>query len=304
MGDLPTASIRTFYPSPRFTTTLRIKAEDYEGNKPGIAETVLLEDGVPIKTIDNLFMGYDAVDLTRKPGTHRYALQVTDNDGNTIWTEGLEINFTGFTKENTPEATIKASLPVCRKTTEIVVDKKDGLDNKGLEWIKVYQDGNLLKTDQYFSLTKTVKVTNTPGKHTYYAELKYVDGPIIKSPEITVEYRGIDDTLLPTAIISSEIKEPGQSTQLKVEWKDNYDNQCVKRVNIFEDDALVSILEDQVSFSKLNVDPKTPGMHRYHAEVEYRGGHTITTDPIEVNFSGEIVDLDPTIHIFHQNSNE
>ena len=243
MGEGIEAKLKVDNSSVRQCVRLEVDAVDMGGENAGIAKVVILEDGKPIHENTNHLI-YTPYYATSAPGKRVYWALVFDNDGNLVKTNEVVVDYTGFTASNLPEVHIKASLPECRRTTRIEVFEHEGYsDIHGVEWIQVYEDGQPL--DFVFappSLTNIIKKEVTheqTGKHLYNAEVKYKDGPIVKTETIEVDYKGIESTLLPKATISTKLSDAGRSTKLSVWDEDKYDNEGVETVRVFEDGKLV-----------------------------------------------------------------
>ncbi|MBS3158980.1 hypothetical protein J4206_06865 [Candidatus Woesearchaeota archaeon] len=301
MGDIPTATLTVDYQAPRQTLELTVRTYDLEGTNPGIAKVSILEDDKVIHTdLEYLFSSTVKVTHTT-PGTHTYKALITDKDGNTVRTQEIPVNFTGYTQDNLPTATLEASLQTCRRTTEFTIRQRDMFDNKGVEWVKLYEDGNLIYTDTNHFFSTQTKVTHSePGTHEYFAEVKYKDGPIIRTSNMQVMYAGIEEkTLLPTAELSSVTAEAGQSVQLSVRWRDEYDQDTIQSIRILEDGKPILTKIDQIFLFQEKIIPTNYGPHNYQAEINFKNGPTITTNAVMVNFSGQAIDTAPRAEIYY-----
>ena len=301
MGDIPTATLTVDYQAPRQTLELTVRTYDLEGTNPGIAKVSILEDDKVIHTdLEYLFSNTVKVTHTT-PGTHTYKALITDKDGNTVRTQEIPVNFTGYTQDNLPTATLEASLQTCRRTTEFTIRQRDMFDNKGIEWVKLYEDGNLIYTDTNHFFSTQTKVTHSePGTHEYFAEVKYKDGPTIRTSNMQVNYAGIEEkTLLPTAELSSVTAEAGQSVQLRVRWRDEYDKDTVQSIRILEDGKPILTKIDQIFLFQEKIIPTNYGPHNYQAEINFKNGPTITTNAVTVNFSGQAIDTAPRAEIYY-----
>ena len=134
----------------------------------------------------------------------------------------------------------------------------------------------------------------TPGKHDYFAEIQYKDGPLVRSSTVSVNYVGIEDMRLPTGTIDALIEKAGQTSVMRVDWWDRWDNEGVEKITIFEDGKARYSPKDSFLSSKQIVRPETAGTHTYQAEIVFEKGHTIKTNEVSVEFSGEVMDLPPT----------
>jgi len=128
----------------------------------------------------------------------------------------------------------------------------------------------------------------TPGKHDYFAEIQYKDGPLVRSSTVSVNYVGIEDMRLPTGTIDALIEKAGQTSVMRVDWWDRWDNEGVEKITIFEDGKARYSPKDSFLSSKQIVRPETAGTHTYQAEIVFKKGHTIKTNEVSVEFSGEV----------------
>lgn len=160
-----------------------------------ILDQRLYEDGNLIKSFGP--KSRSIIGLTKlegRIGTHNYYFEATDNDGNTVRTKTIKINYSGETDDRLPEAYLFSGTgDRAYEKANLVGSVQDQGDNVGFNSVRLYEDGKevrdfgRLNEEDLWIFSQEV-THSTFGKHTYHLEVEDFGGHKVKSKEVTVEF--------------------------------------------------------------------------------------------------------------------
>ena len=169
------------------TSQLYVGALDNEG----IESARFFEDCKLIKQFSH-FAGFELVDVTKdKSGTHNYFFEVSDEDGNVVRTNQINVNYSGTLDDRIPHAVTIESRYGSRvgRTAQLYVSALDSGDNAGIKKAVLYEDGKPLMRFGCFAGFELVNVTKTErGIHAYIFKVTDNGGNTVKSSQIRVSF--------------------------------------------------------------------------------------------------------------------
>ena len=197
-----------------------------------------------------------------------------------------------------PTVTLTASPETTEMTSTLTAVAIDTLNNAGIEYIDIYEDGVLIGTKSCGSATScvyTVTVTEViPTSHIYQAEAMDIGNNLVYSQQVTVTFTGIDTDPILTIAASPETTEMVSTiTAIAI---DTLGNAGIEYIDIYEDGVLIGTKScgsaTTCVYTRV-ITEASAATHTYQAEAMDIGNNLVYSEIITVSFNGP--DVDPTL---------
>jgi len=120
------------------------------------------------------------------------------------------------------------------------------------------------------------------GYHEHTLKIFHKEGTVESDP-ILIHYSGSIDDRVPSVKISCEVI--GDSIRLGLQAVDEGDNALIKRAVLYENGKSIKEWGDFMGVDIVDITKTKKGTHKYEFEVTDKGGHTVRSEPITVQFN-------------------
>jgi len=182
-------------------------------------------------------------------------------------------------------------------STDITIDTRDKGPNAGIKEIILYEDGQQIKTKKIKGIFTnqwgfgifTVK-HQTPGTHTYHAEVIDKDDNRAKSKSIRINFSGkFTDTPPELYLHTYSLDNDGE---LDITARDKGDNKGLKEIILYEDNLKIErfrIKNKDYSKNFYSLKDRAlklglSGKHIYHADVIDKGGNKTRSKVFSIDY--------------------
>lgn len=267
--------------------------------KDPIEKIVLYEDGKNIiaegKKYVSKQVNKDAA------GKHVYNAEISFKSGDHIKTKDLEVSFKGEPIDFAPIERCFYVTEKAGKATEILVKGEDIGDNKGIERIVLYENGQQIFEEK--KDTMIIAIERPAGKFKYRAEIIDKGGNVTPTKEKEVTFSGKAFAPDISSFFISPKEKAGKSITVLARATDekNVDKMSgIEKMVIYENETIISesakdsFLGGKSLYHQITKD--TPGIFKYRVEAINKNGEKSRTEEITVNFEGK--DLPPEVKEF------
>lgn len=276
-----------------------IRVLDYAMNKDDPVERIILyEDGREIGKGANVLSKEIVKDAA---GKHTYHADLIFKSGDKIKTKPIDVSFEGRPIDFAPVERWFYATTNAGKAARINVEGEDIGDNKGIEKIVLYENGQKIAESNEERINITLE--RPAGKFRYHAEIIDKGGNSTKTEEKEVSYLGkafAPDIYWFTA---SPKKNVGKSVRILAEATDdkNIDkNSGIEKLILYENGKAIAESKKGSVFSDSRIyeiiAKENPVKCTYQIEAINKNGEIAKSDEITVNFLGK--DLPPDIFWF------
>lgn len=151
---------------------------------------------------------------------------------------------------------------------------------------RLYEDGKLIKTQKGDSselegISKKIS-HKEPGTHSYYAEFVYENDKVIKTRIKSIEFTGEVLDLPPT-----DQKVSVLNNELLLYAIDEGDNKGIIKIKVYENEKLWKEMKADAEtwvVRTIPLDYNKKGKYSYQAEFTDKGGNTVETEAIVINY--------------------
>ncbi|MBM3200424.1 hypothetical protein FJZ53_05795 [Candidatus Woesearchaeota archaeon] len=151
---------------------------------------------------------------------------------------------------------------------------------------RLYEDGRLIEvekgSDKSIESIYTTVTHKEQGTHSYHAEFVYNNGYVQKTETKSAEFTGkILD--LPPSLAEISVYD----NKLYLQARDEGDNKEIVSIKVYEDDKLwkeLKFLPDYSVTETVPLDLTKSGKHTYKAEFTDKGGNSVETETIVINY--------------------
>jgi len=263
--------------------------------KDPITKIVLYENGQKIAEGET----YLTKEVTKnEAGNHVYNAEIFFKSGDKINTKDLKVSFKGEPIDFAPIERWFYATEKAGKAAKVMVEGYDIGDNKGIEKIVLYENGQKIAEEKGDRMYNTIE--RPAGKFKYHAEIIDKGGNVTKTKEKEVSFLGKAFEPDINWFYASPKEKAGKSVRIFAEANDkkNLDAKSgIEKLILYENGKQIyetrkeNILGQKTIFEMITKD--SPGIFRYQVEAINKNGEKARSGELTVNFEGR--DLPPKV---------